>query len=80
MCLQASENKRKSKFQLQQLQYFVLTYHQVHFEGVIELQGWDVVSLLKVMNHEQFSVRKTPCALEKLLQAFLTDKKRKTLL
>lgn len=55
----------------------VQTYHQVHFEGVVELQGWDVVRLLKVMNHEQFSVLETSCALEKLLQTFLTDKNSK---
>lgn len=55
----------------------VQTYHQVHFEGVVELQGWDVVRLLKVVNHEQFSVLETSCALEKLLQTFLTDKKSK---
>lgn len=55
----------------------VQTYHQVHFEGVVELQGWDVVRLLEVMNHEQFSVLETSCALEKLLQTFLTDKNSK---
>lgn len=81
ICLQVLENMKKtscaSKSKLQQLQYFVQTYHQVHFKGVVELQGWDVVSLLKVMNHEQFSVLKTTCALEKLLQAFLKDKERK---
>lgn len=81
ICLQVLENIKKPKktscalkFKVQQLQYFVQTYHQVHFKGVVELQGWDVVSLLKVMNHEQFSVLKTTCALEKLLQAFLKDK------
>lgn len=28
------------------------TYHQVHFETVVELQGRNIVGLLKVMNHQ----------------------------
>lgn len=45
---------------------------------MVELQGWDIVSPLKVMNHQQLSVLKTPCALEKLLQTFLNNKNRET--
>lgn len=47
---------------------------------MVELQGWDIVSLLKVMNHQQFSVLKAPCALEKLLQTFLNTKQGNTAL
>lgn len=28
------------------------TYHQVHFESVVELEGRNIVGLLKVMNHQ----------------------------
>lgn len=56
------------------------TYHLVDSEAVIELQGRNVVGLLKIMNHQEFSVVETPCALEELLETFLgrrkTNKKR----
>lgn len=47
---------------------------------MVELQGRDIVSLLKVMNHQQFPVLKTPRALEKLLQTFLNRKQGNTAL
>lgn len=56
------------------------TYHQVHLETVVELQGRNIVGLLKVVNHQQFSVLETPCALEKLLQTFLKQKAEKQFL
>lgn len=45
--------------------------HLVHSEAVIELQGRNVVGLLKIMNHQEFSIVETPCALKKLLETFL---------
>lgn len=53
------------------------TYHLVHSEAVIELQGRNVVGLLKIMNHQEFSIVETPCALKELLETFLEEKQKK---
>lgn len=49
------------------------THHLVHPEAVIELQGRNVVGLLKIVNHQEFSVVQTSCGLEELLETFLDE-------
>lgn len=47
------------------------TYHLVHSKAVIELQGRNVVGLLEIVNHQEFSIVQTPSALKELLETFL---------
>lgn len=66
-------------FSLHNTEYACQTYHQVHFEAVVELQSRYIVGLLKVVNHQKFSVWEAASTLEELLQTLLKHKAELTL-
>lgn len=53
------------------------TYHLVNSEAVIELQGGNVVGLLKIVNHQELSILQSSCALKELFKTFLEGKQTK---